>query len=133
MILNDLNITARGLLAFHIISLEERITGCLSDDNSVQYVKMRNKAFEDLQVDNYDIETAVNSAGGKYLLQDFSTCLKAIQSNLKNNSQRDRVRSLLWSLADDLEFDFCYGMDHGPIYAYKWDLVNRIIKNKLFG
>lgn len=133
MLLNDLNINARALLAFHILCLEQQITGDISQDSSIQFVKARNQAITDLGVGDADIERAINSNGGKYLLQDWSACLKAIQSNLKGNSQRERVRNLLWALADDLEFDFRFGMDHAPIYAYKWDMVNQIIKNKLFG
>ena len=133
MLLNDLNINARGLIAFHILSLEKQVTGDISNDNSIPYVRARNQAISDLCVDDSDINYALSANGGKYSLQDLASCLKAIQSNLKGNSQRERVRNLLWSLADDLEFDFCFGMDHAPIYSYKWNMVNQIIKNKLFG
>ncbi|MBD5386739.1 hypothetical protein HDR70_02475 [bacterium] len=133
MILNDLSKYARGLIAFHIYMLEQHFIGYTPSDTQVHYVRERNKALLDLNVTNDEIKTALEENGGKNNLYNFSTCLKAIQSNLKGNSQRTRVRNLLWLLIDELEFDYRYGKDHDPIHYYKWDLVNQIIKNKLFG
>lgn len=133
MILNDLNLKARGLLAFHILCVEQQTTGDISHDTSIKYVKVRNQALADLNVEDSDIESAINSNGGQLILQDWCACLKAIQANLKGNTQRARVRNLLWTLADELEFDFFHGIIDTPFYAYKWDMVNQIITNKFFG
>ncbi len=41
------------------------------------------------------------------------------------------VRQLLWKFIDELEFDM--RIDSDWAYNYKWNLVNKIIKDKLFG
>ena len=64
-------------------------------------------------------------------LFDASYCLTAIQKSIKGNSQRAVVRNLLWQFMDELEFDMHINSD--TAYNYKWNLVNQIIKDKLFG
>ena len=94
------------------------------------YPKVRSSHSE-LAVSGVEIRVATNKFGGMCRLFDTSYCLTAIYNSIKENSQRSMVRQLLWKFIDELEFDM--RIDSDWAYNYKWNLVNKIIKDKLFG
>lgn len=131
MEISELPIDARALLYFHIRNAEQHFTGNISEDITVPYVKFREKILSQLSVNGGDVMRATNKFGGMVRLFDFALCMNAIQKSIKGNSQRAAVRNLLLQFMDELEFDM--HVDHNLAYRYKWELVNQIIKNKLFG
>lgn len=131
MNLESLPVDARALIYFHIRSTEQELTGKVSDDLNIPYVRFREKTFSELAVSGVEIRVATNKFGGMCRLFDTSYCLTAIYNSIKENSQRSMVRQLLWKFIDELEFDM--RIDSGWAYNYKWNLVNKIIKDKLFG
>lgn len=131
MNLESLSADARALLYFHIRSTEQELTGKVSDDIHIPYVKFREQTLSKLSVGGVDIMTVTNKFGGMCKLFDTAYCLTAIYKSIKGNSQRAVVRNLLWKFMDELEFDMHIDTDWA--YNYKWNLVNIIIKDKLFG
>lgn len=127
----SLPIDARALIYFHIRSTEQELTGKVSDDLNIPYVRFREKKFSELSVGGVDIKTATDKYGGMCRLFDTVYCLTAIYKSIKGNAQRAMVRQLLWKFIDELEFDM--HIDSDWAYNYKWNLVNKIIKDKLFG
>lgn len=122
----------RTLLYLHIRSMEQHLTGSVSKDISIPYVKWRENTLAQLSTSGIDINKCTNKYGGLgQLVVNPEYCLLAIQKSLKGNIQRNTVRQLLWKFMDELEFDM--HIDSNTAYFYKWDLVNQIIKNKLFG
>ena len=131
MNLESLPVDARALIYFHIRSTEQELTGKVSDDLNIPYVRFREKTFSELAVSGVEIRVATNKFGGMCRLFDTSYCLTAIYNSIEENSQRSMVRQLLWKFIDELEFDM--RIDSDWAYNYKWNLVNKIIKDKLFG
>lgn len=131
MNLESLPVDARALIYFHIRSTEQELTGKVSDDLNIPYVRFREKTFSELAVSGVEIRVATNKFGGMCRLFDTSYCLTAIYNSIKENSQRSMVRQLLWKFIDEREFDM--RIDSDWAYNYKWNLVNKIIKDKLFG
>lgn len=131
MNLESLPIDARALIYFHIRSTEQELTGKVSNDLNIPYIRFREKTFSELSVGGVEIRVATNKFGGMSRLFDTSYCLTAIYKSIKGNSQRAMVRQLLWKFIDELECDM--RIDSDWAYNYKWNLVNRIIKDKLFG
>lgn len=132
MRLSDLSVDTRALLYFHIRNTEQRLTGAISNDETIPYVKWRNKTLSDLSVGGVEVNNATQKFGGMgQLIMRPENCLLAIQKSLKGNAQRATVRNLLWNFMDELEFDM--RVNSNEAYSYKWDLVNQIIKDKLFG
>lgn len=131
MNLESLPIDAKALLYFHIRNTEHKLTGKVSDDMNIPYVRFREKTFSELAVGGVEIRTATKKFGGMCRLSDTSYCLTAIYNSIKGNAQRAMVRHLLWKFMDELEFDM--HIDSDWAYNYKWNLVNRIIKDKFFG
>lgn len=133
MNISELPIDARALLYFHIRSTEHYLTGKINEDQSIPYVKFRERTLTQLAIGGADVMQmqVINRFGGMYRLFDASYCLTAIQKSIKGNSQRAVVRNLLWQFMDELEFDMHINSD--TAYNYKWNLVNQIIKDKLFG
>lgn len=133
MNISELPIDARALLYFHIRSTEHYLTGKINEDQSIPYVKFRERTLTQLAIGGADVMQmqVINRFGGMCRLFDASYCLTAIQKSIKGNSQRAVVRNLLWQFMDELEFDMHINSDMA--YNYKWNLVNQIIKDKLFG
>lgn len=131
MNLESLPIDARALIYFHIRSTEQELTGKVSNDMNIPYVRFRDKTFSELAVSGVEIRVATNKYGGMCRLFDTAYCLTAIYKSLKGNAQRAMVRQLLWKFMDELEFDM--HIDSDWAYNYNWNLVNRIIKDKFFG
>lgn len=133
MNISELPIDARALLYFHIRSTEHYLTGKINEDQSIPYVKFRERTLSQLAIGGADVMQmqVINRFGGMCCLFDASYCLTAIQKSIKGNSQRAVVRNLLWQFMDELEFDMHINSD--TAYNYKWNLVNQIIKDKLFG
>lgn len=133
MNISELPIDARALLYFHICSTEHYLTGKINEDQSIPYVKFRERTLTQLAIGGADVMQmqVINRFGGMCRLFDASYCLTAIQKSIKGNSQRAVVRNLLWQFMDELEFDMHINSD--TAYNYKWNLVNQIIKDKLFG
>ena len=133
MNISELPIDARALLYFHIRSTEHYLTGKINEDQSMPYVKFRERTLTQLAIGGADVMQmqVINRFGGMCRLFDASYCLTAIQKSIKGNSQRAVVRNLLWQFMDELEFDMHINSD--TAYNYKWNLVNQIIKDKLFG
>ncbi|GEM_PF-5834725 len=133
MNISELPIDARALLYFHIRSTEHYLTGKINEDQSIPYVKFRERTLTQLAIGGADVMQmqVINRFGGMCRLFDASYCLTAIQKSIKGNSQRAVVRNLLWQFMDELEFDMHINSD--TAYNYKWNLVNQIIKDKLFG
>ena len=131
MNLSELPIDTRVLLYFHIRSTEQDLTGNINQDTHIPYVKFREGIFTQLSVGGANIMLSINKFGGMCKLFDASYCLTAIQKSLKNNRQRYIVRNLLMQFMDELQFDMHINPD--TAYNYKWDMVNLIIKDKLFG
>ena len=133
MNISELPIDARALLYFHIRSTEHYLTGKINEDQSIPYVKFRERTLSQLAIGGADVMQlqVINRFGGMCRLFDASYCLTAIQKSIKGNSQRAVVRNLLWQFMDELEFDMHINSD--TAYNYKWNLVNQIIKDKLFG
>lgn len=133
MNISELPIDARALLYFHIRSTEHYLTGKINEDQSIPYVKFRERTLTQLAIGGADVMQmqVINRFGGMCRLFDASCCLTAIQKSIKGNSQRAVVRNLLWQFMDELEFDMHINSD--TAYNYKWNLVNQIIKDKLFG
>lgn len=133
MNISELPIDARALLYFHIRSTEHYLTGKINEDQSIPYVKFRERTLSQLAIGGADVMQmqVINRFGGMCRLFDASYCLTAIQKSIKGNSQRAVVRNLLWQFMDELEFDIHINSD--TAYNYKWNLVNQIIKDKLFG
>lgn len=133
MNISELPIDARALLYFHIRSTEHYLTGKINEDQSIPYVKFRERTLSQLAIGGADAMQmqVINRFGGMCRLFDASYCLTAIQKSIKGNSQRAVVRNLLWQFMDELEFDMHINSD--TAYNYKWNLVNQIIKDKLFG
>lgn len=133
MNITELPIDARALLYFHIRSTEHYLTGKINEDQSIPYVKFRERTLTQLAIGGADVMQmqVINRFGGMCRLFDASYCLTAIQKSIKGNSQRAVVRNLLWQFMDELEFDMHINSD--TAYNYKWNLVNQIIKDKLFG
>ena len=131
MQLNELSIEARALIYFHIRATEQRLTGNISNDLTIPYVKWRENALENLSIGGVEINNATKKFGGIIRLTEPENSLIAIQKSLKGNVQRGLVRQLLWEFMDELEFDMHINSDIA--YNYKWTLVNHIIKDKLFG
>ncbi len=129
MNLESLPADARALLYYHISSTEQELTGKVSEDMNIPYVKFREQTFSKLAV--VGLGAVINKFGGFYRLSDTEYCLTAIYKSIKGNNQRAMVRHLLWKFMDELEFDMHVDTDWA--YNYKWNLVNRIIKDKLFG
>ena len=133
MNISELPIDARALLYFHIRSTEHYLTGKINEDQSIPYVKFRERTLTQLAIGGADVMQmqVINRFGGMCRLFDASYCLTAIQKSIKGNSQRAVVRNLLWQFMDELEFDM--HINSNTAYNYKWNLVNQIIKDKLFG
>ena len=133
MNISELPIDARALLYFHIRSTEHYLKGKINEDQSIPYVKFRERTLTQLAIGGADVMQmqVINRFGGMCRLFDASYCLTAIQKSIKGNSQRAVVRNLLWQFMDELEFDMHINSD--TAYNYKWNLVNQIIKDKLFG
>ena len=133
MNISELPIDARALLYFHIRSTEHYLTGKINEDQSIPYVKFRERTLTQLAIGGADVMQmqVINRFGGMCRLFDASYCLTAIQKSIKGNSQRAVVRNLLWQFMDELEFDMHINSD--TAYNYKWNLVNQINKDKLFG
>lgn len=133
MNISELPIDARALLYFHIRSTEHYLTGKINEDQRIPYVKFRERTLTQLAIGGADVMQmqVINRFGGMCRLFDASYCLTAIQKSIKGNSQRAVVRNLLWQFMDELEFDMHINSD--TAYNYKWNLVNQIIKDKLFG
>lgn len=133
MNISELPIDARALLYFHIRSTEHYLTGKINEGQSIPYVKFRERTLSQLAIGGADVMQmqVINRFGGMCRLFDASYCLTAIQKSIKGNSQRAVVRNLLWQFMDELEFDMHINSD--TAYNYKWNLVNQIIKDKLFG
>lgn len=133
MNISELPIDARALLYFHIRCTEHYLTGKINEDQSIPYVKFRERTLTQLAIGGADVMQmqVINRFGGMCRLFDASYCLTAIQKSIKGNSQRAVVRNLLWQFMDELEFDMHINSD--TAYNYKWNLVNQIIKDKLFG
>ena len=133
MNISELPIDARALLYFNIRSTEHYLTGKINEDQSIPYVKFRERTLTQLAIGGADVMQmqVINRFGGMCRLFDASYCLTAIQKSIKGNSQRAVVRNLLWQFMDELEFDMHINSD--TAYNYKWNLVNQIIKDKLFG
>ena len=133
MNISELPIDARALLYFHIRSTEHYLTGKINEDQSIPYVKFRERTLSQLAIGGADVMQmqVINRFGGMCRLFDASYCLTAIQKSIKGNSQRAVVRNLLWQFIDELEFEMHINSD--TAYNYKWNLVNQIIKDKLFG
>lgn len=133
MNISELPIDALALLYFHIRSTEHYLTGKINEDQSIPYVKFRERTLTQLAIGGADVMQmqVINRFGGMCRLFDASYCLTAIQKSIKGNSQRAVVRNLLWQFMDELEFDMHINSD--TAYNYKWNLVNQIIKDKLFG
>lgn len=133
MNISELPIDACALLYFHIRSTEHYLTGKINEDQSIPYVKFRERTLSQLAIGGADVMQmqVINRFGGMCRLFDASYCLTAIQKSIKGNSQRAVVRNLLWQFMDELEFDMHINSD--TAYNYKWNLVNQIFKDKLFG
>ena len=130
--IKEFSVETRTLLYLHIRSMEQNLTGSLSKDINIPYVQWRDKTLTQLSEYGIEINKCTNKYGGLgQLVVNPEYCLLAIQKSLKGNIQRNTVRQLLWKFMDELEFDMY--IDSHTAYSYKWDLVNQIIKNKLFG
>jgi len=131
MEIKDLSPEAKSLLFWHICVTEMMLIGHMSKDTNIPYVKFRERTLAELSVNTADVDYSTSKHGGKNALYNTEICIKAIQSALKGNTQRATVRNLLWKFIDELEFDFHINSDWA--YNYKWNLVNRIIKDKFWG
>ena len=61
--------------------------------------------------------------------------MKKLANSLSRNTQRQFCRTHLWRLVDELEFDYLKSNPFNDelVYNYKWNMVNKILKDKLFG
>ena len=94
MNISELPIDARALLYFHIRSTEHYLTGKINEDQSIPYVKFRERTLSQLAIGGADVMQmqVINRFGGMCRLFDASYCLTAIQKSIKGNSQRAVVR-----------------------------------------
>ena len=84
MNISELPIDARALLYFHIRSTEHYLTGKINEDQSIPYVKFRERTLTQLAIGGADVMQmqVINRFGGMCRLFDASCCLTAIHKEL---------------------------------------------------
>ena len=133
-VIQTLSIESKVLLFYLIYSVEWALIGRPQHDDS-NYCKERDKFLKSIET-TFDEQTEISlKYGGDQELMDYERNMKKLANSLNKNSQRQFCRTHLWRLVDELEFDYLKSNPFNDelVYNYKWNMVNKILKDKLFG
>ena len=133
-LIQTLSTEAKVLLFFHVYSVEWCLLGKPVNDDST-YCKKRDDFLKAISVPDSEVSQISFKYGGDRALMDYEDTLRKLANSLKKNAQRQFCRTQLWRLIDELEFDHLKSNPRNDelVYNYKWNLVNKILKDKLFG
>ena len=133
-IIQTLSTETKVLLFFHIYSVEWFLLGKPVDEDTT-YCRKRNEFLKAISVSDSEISQISVKYGGDQALMNYEDTIKKLANSLKKNSQRQFCRTHLWRLVDELEFDHLKSNPRSDelVYNYKWNIVNKVLKDKLFG